>query len=247
MPRVLIWDLPTRIFHWLLAAGFLTAFAIAQFLGDDHPLFAWHGMLGLILGGAVAFRLIWGLIGTRYARFGSFAYGPAAVADYFKGVFTGRGKRYIGHNPASGYAILVMLALVIAIVATGLLMPVAGHTVKELHEITVYALLLVAVVHVAGVVIHTIRSHENLTVSMISGAKQADESDGIRGPAPVAASVFLLALALLTGGLIRNFDSAAASTRLPLIGVTIQLGESEGDGHDENERPWPSHREHEND
>lgn len=69
MSRVLIWDLPTRLFHWLFAVGFLIAFGIAQF-GDEHdPFFPYHAIIGVILAAMLLFRLIWGVIGTRHARF----------------------------------------------------------------------------------------------------------------------------------------------------------------------------------
>lgn len=99
MNRVLIWDLPTRLFHWLLSGGFITAAVISLALGEDSPLFPYHAIIGLTIALMVCLRIIWGLAGTRYARFGTFIFGPAAVIEYMKGTLVGGGKRYIGHNP----------------------------------------------------------------------------------------------------------------------------------------------------
>jgi cytochrome b len=111
MTRVLIWDLPTRLFHWLLSGGFTAAAAISLILGEDSPLFPYHAIIGLTIALMVCLRVIWGIIGTRYARFGTFIFGPGAVVEYMKGTLLGGGKRYIGHNPGSAIAIFALLAL----------------------------------------------------------------------------------------------------------------------------------------
>ena len=80
MRRTLVWDIPTRLFHWLFAGGFIAAAVIALGQGDDSPLFPYHGMIGLALGLLLVLRVVWGFVGSRHARFGSFAFGPRAVA-----------------------------------------------------------------------------------------------------------------------------------------------------------------------
>lgn len=192
MARVLVWDLPTRLFHWLFAAGFLAAAFIAMALDDDGPLFPYHAIIGLTLAAMVLLRVVWGLVGTRYARFGSFLFGPRSVIEHAIGALTGKGPRHVGHNPGSAYAILAMLAMMLGLAATGYLMARGNESVKELHEVLAYAMLAVVGVHVLGVVIHTIRRRENVAAAMIHGRKTAEADAGIRSPQPAAAAVFLL-------------------------------------------------------
>mgnify|MGYP000449590781 CR=1 FL=1 len=85
MAKVLIWDLPTRLIHWLLTFGFLACFGIAQFAGEHSAWFPIHMILGISLGIIVVLRVAWGFTGTRYARFGSFLYSPSALYEYMKG------------------------------------------------------------------------------------------------------------------------------------------------------------------
>ena len=93
MNRVLIWDLPTRVFHWLLSGGFIAAAVIALALGEHSPLFPYHAIIGLTIALMVCLRVIWGIAGTRYARFGTFIFGPAAVIEYMKGTLVGGTSR----------------------------------------------------------------------------------------------------------------------------------------------------------
>ncbi|MFT3771741.1 MAG: cytochrome b/b6 domain-containing protein [Minicystis sp.] len=88
--RVLVWDLPTRLLHWLLAASFIGAFAVAVLSEHRNPVFAVHMLLGAIAAFVVVLRIAWGFVGLRYARFRSFAFGPRAVVEYVRGAFAGR-------------------------------------------------------------------------------------------------------------------------------------------------------------
>jgi cytochrome b len=230
MNRVLIWDLPTRLFHWLLSGGFIAAAIISLLLGEHSRLFPYHAIIGLIIALMVCLRIIWGVVGTRYARFGTFVFGPAAVIEYLKGTLVGGGKRYIGHNPGSALAIFALLALVLAMAVTGVMLGRGNESVKELHEILSYVTVGVAVVHILGVAIHTIRHRENIVASMIHGKKNAEPSDAIASATPIFAVVFLAIAGAWAVGLVRNFNPATQATTLPLIGTVLQLGESENAG-----------------
>jgi cytochrome b len=228
MDRVLIWDLPTRFFHWLLAAGFIAAAFIALALGEEGALFPYHAIIGLAIALMVCLRIIWGIAGTRYARFGTFIFGPAAVVEYMKGTLIGGGKRYIGHNPGSALAIFALLALVPAMAVTGIMMAQGNEGVEELHEILAWVTVGFVVAHVLGVALHTIRHRENITLSMIHGKKHADPSDAITSATPIIAAIFLAITGAWAIALLRNYNPATQSTTLPLIGTTLQLGENEG-------------------
>ncbi len=230
MNRVLVWDLPTRLFHWLLSGGFIAAAVISLLLGEHSSLFPYHAIIGLIIALMVCLRIVWGVVGSRYARFGKFIFGPAAVIEYFKGTLVGGGKRYIGHNPGSALAIFALLALVLAMAVTGILLGQGNESVKEIHEVLSYVTVGVAVVHVLGLAVHIICHRENITASMIHGMKNAEPSDAITSASPIIAVAFLAIVGAWSVALVRNFNPATQTTRLPLIGTVLQLGESENEG-----------------
>ncbi|MCW5755329.1 MAG: cytochrome b/b6 domain-containing protein [Phycisphaeraceae bacterium] len=229
MSRVLIWDLPTRIFHWLLSAGFLAAAGIALVLGDDHQIFPYHAIIGLTLAFMVCLRVVWGIVGTRYARFSTFAYRPGSVIVYMKHTLLGGGKRYMGHNPGSAVAIYLLLAHVLAMAITGVMLGQGIEQVKELHELLAWVMLAVVFVHILGVAVHTIRHRENLTASMIHGKKLGESSDAIASAKPIVAIFFLLLVGAWVGVLVRNYNPATQVTTLPFIGTALQLGENDVD------------------
>lgn len=242
MKRILVWDLPTRLFHWLLAGSFIAAFTIANVMDDDSPTFAVHMLLGAVMGLMVVLRVVWGFVGSRYARFGSFAFGPSDVLAYLKGTVSGEGKRYIGHNPGSSVAIWAMLGLTLGLGVSGALMS-TNEALEEVHEVLSYALLAVVVTHVVGVIWHTLRHRENITASMVSGYKDGEPESAIPSVHPAAAAVFLALTAAWAGLLVQGYDGATRTVTLPLVGTTLQLGEGpEGGGGDTGE-PGGEHAE----
>jgi cytochrome b len=125
--------------------------------------------------GLVAFRLVWGLVGTRYARFWSFAFGLRSVLTYVKSLFTRSPQHYLGHNPAGSWAIYALLALSLLAGASGYAAyeDVGGHWMEEMHETFANLLLAVVAVHLAGVVASSLLHRENLVRSMLTGYKDA--------------------------------------------------------------------------
>jgi cytochrome b len=208
-----------------LAVGFLTAFGIAQFGGDDSSLFPFHGLLGLVLGFMWLLRIIWGFVGTKHARFESFAYRPGEVLRYLKDALIGRARRYAGHNPGSSAAALAMFVLLPGIVATGLLMGSGMEWVEDLHQLLAYAMIAVVLVHILGLALHTSRHRENIALSMVNGLQAGDPRDAIRSARPLVGVAFLLLTGLWAGGLYRNYDPGTGQTVLPVVGSTVQLTE----------------------
>lgn len=227
MPKVLIWDLPVRLFHLVFAGGFVAAAVIALVLGDDGPLFPYHGMIGLTVGVALALRAVWGVIGSRHARFASFAYGPAAVIRFMASTLRGKGERFAGHNPGASHTMLAMFALMAALVATGVMLGLGNEGVKEAHEFLSYAMVLAVIAHLAGLALHTVMHRELIAASMVHGRKQADPSEAIGSAHAVAGVMLALVTAGFAAALWANFDRATATTRIPLVGTTISLGEVE--------------------
>jgi cytochrome b len=175
--KILVWDAPTRVFHWMLAFCFAGAYVTSE---SDRWLGV-HLTLGYTMVGLVAFRLVWGLVGTRYARFSSFIRGPAAVTRYAASMIGGLSEKHVGHNPLGAVSIVLMLALTLAVVYTGWVTINGGaHLLKELHEGAAGLMLAIVVVHVAAVLLSSLMQGENLPRSMLSGMKEGLNSDGIR-------------------------------------------------------------------
>jgi len=189
--RILVWDLPIRAFHWLLVATFAGAFLTAEWERARDV----HVALGYAFGALLAFRILWGAVGSRYARFASFAFAPRAVLAYLRSLLAGRPEPHVGHNPAGSWVIYALLALGFGVAATGwaIAANAGGHAMEELHEGIAYGLLALATVHVAGVVVASIMHRENLAAAMVTGRKTGRVHEGIRK------ARWPVALALLAG------------------------------------------------
>jgi cytochrome b len=175
--RILVWDVPTRVFHWLLVMSFSGAFLTAE----SERYRDIHVMLGYTLLGLIAFRLVWGFFGTRYARFRSFLFKPSELVVYLSSLAKGKPAHYVGHNPAGSVAIWLLLALGISSGTAGVLLfqDIGGDWLEELHEVLSFSMLAVVAVHIGGVVLSSIMHRENLVRSMITGFKDANPDEGI--------------------------------------------------------------------
>ena len=202
----LIWDIPTRLFHWTLAGSF----ALAWLTAESDAWLSVHVFAGYLMLGLVAFRVLWGFAGSHFSRFASFWFGPKAALAYLKDVTTGRAERHVGHNPAGSLAIYLLLALVVLVgvagiltlggeeqhgPAAGLLSFAQGQSAKEVHEMAATLMLLVVVGHVAGVLVESLLHRENLARSMFNGIKTATPDTPKSGSrAGVAVAMLLVML-----------------------------------------------------
>ena len=186
-----VWDLPTRVFHWSLVACFAGAWLTAE----SERWRDVHVMLGYTLIGLVAFRVLWGFAGSRYARFRSFLFGPAAVWRYLRSILSGTPQHFSGHNPVGALAIFALLGLGVLASLSGVVVyeDIGGEWLEEVHELAAAAMLALAGMHVAGVVASGALHRENLVRSMVSGWKRGHPDDGIPGMRTVA-GVLLLAV-----------------------------------------------------
>jgi cytochrome b len=177
MFSIKVWDLPTRFFHWLLVLSFAGAFLSAESERnrDLHVLFG-YTVLGLMV-----FRLIWGFIGSRYARFSSFVYSPKIIYLYFCQLIQNKAQHPIGHNPAGAVVIFLLLLLGIGSGLTGwaVFEDVSTDLLTQLHELISNAMLVMVCIHITGVVISSYLQGENLITAMITGKKQGDVSQAI--------------------------------------------------------------------
>ncbi len=198
-----VWDPAVRVFHWGLVATIAAAWLTAE------EIEAWHEWVGYIALGLIGFRLIWGLIGSRYARFSQFVPSVGDAISYSKDVLHRREKRYIGHNPLGALMVVALLSTTTATGVTGwmlgeperrAMLPAMSTIVapayadsdggedhrrddhdddalEEVHEVLANLLLLLIVLHVAGVIYASTRHKEKLALAMITGNKPAPGPD----------------------------------------------------------------------
>lgn len=168
---VRVWDPFVRVFHWLLVAGF----AVNYFELVREGKLA-HQFIGYVVLGLVAARILWGFLGPRHARFTDFVRPPAAVRRHLGAILAHRDRRYLGHNPAGGAMILVLLTVAILVGLTGWLSTTywffGSDFVTEAHELLANVMLALAAMHILGVIHASWRHRENLVLSMVIGRKR---------------------------------------------------------------------------
>jgi cytochrome b len=175
-----IWDPFVRIAHWTVVIGFF----VAYFTEDD--LLTLHVWAGYVVGVLAVLRVLWGFVGPRHARFVDFLYRPTEVLAYLRNLAAFRGKRYVGHSPAGGAMVVALLLGLLATVGTGLVLyalhdnagPLAGlvagnvRTWEGVHDLLANAMLVLVILHVAGVLLASYVHRENLPKAMITGDKR---------------------------------------------------------------------------
>ena len=184
-----VWDLLVRVFHWTLVAAFVVAYV------TEDELMTVHVYAGDLVAGLLVFRVIWGFIGPRHARFSDFVYTPTEVLGYLRDMASGHPTRYLGHNPGGGVMILLLLLSLVVTVITGLLVlgeesgtgvlastlamggGEGGEAWEEVHEFFGNFTLFLATLHVAGVILGSRLHGENLVRAMVSGKKKASSAD----------------------------------------------------------------------
>jgi cytochrome b len=207
----LVWDLPVRVTHWLLVITVLGSYVTSQW---GTKLFNWHKYCGYTILVLVTFRIAWGFVGTRYARFEQFMRSPRQALQYFGTLGSKADSRcYVGHNPLGGWSIVAMLALLMAQASTGLFAnddvssvgPLFGwvsnslsNTLTKFHHIFFNMLEALIVLHILVIAYYGYRKKENLLTPMVTGRKPATiakESDEIQGSQIVLALAMVAALA----------------------------------------------------
>lgn len=199
--KIRVWDLPTRLFHWLLVLAVVGLVVTGKVGGN---LIDWHGRIGVGLAGLIAFRLVWGVVGSTYARFGQFFPTPARIAAYLRGGKHGG----VGHNPLGALSVFALLGVLSVQLLTGLvanddiafvgpLYDLVGRDLSNLatgwHKLVINLLILLVVLHVAAIGFYARVKKDNLVRPMVTGWKEVTEGEPARGGGWLAV---LLALAL---------------------------------------------------
>jgi cytochrome b len=199
--RFLLWDLPTRLCHWLLVLAVGAAVLTGQLGGN---LIDWHGRIGVAIAGLVVFRIVWGFLGSTYARFAQFFPTPAGIKAYLAGEWRGE-----GHNPLGALSVFALISLLTAQVATGLfanddiaftgpLYALAGAELSErltaLHHLFADGLIGIVILHVAAIIFYVRIKKQNLVKPMLLGWKEGNAGETARGGG-IAAFIVAIALA----------------------------------------------------
>ncbi len=204
LKKIRVWDLPTRLFHWVLVLLVVTSVVTQQIGGNAME---WHFFSGYSILTLLLFRLVWGLIGSRYARFKDFLYSPAAIIAYLKAGSATTGRSSLGHNPVGSLSVLALLGILLAQAMTGLFAnddiasegPLVRYISKDrsdwltwLHA-DIFSLFIYGLVglHVAAIAYYYFGRKENLVKPMLTGNKE------IAQEAPAASDSWKLRLGAL--------------------------------------------------
>ena len=214
--RVLIWDLPLRVFHWALVVCVVGAFVCAQ-IGGNAML--WHGRFGLAVLGLLVFRIVWGFSGSTYARFTQFVRGPSVIKAYLKGQWTGE-----GHNPLGALSVLGLLGTLLLLVSTGLfsnddiafegpLYTLVGKDLSDklvgIHRLIEPLIIFLVLTHIGAILFYAHVKKMNLVKPMVRGWKEVEsgeDAQDARGggvvPFVVAAVIAVAAVWAASGALL---------------------------------------------
>jgi len=197
--NALIWDIPTRLFHWLLVISIVAQYATAKWLDNAVQ---WHFYIGYFALFLVTFRILWGFVGTRYARFSQFVTGPKSVLVYLKSLFNKHAPPSEGHNPLGGWFVVVMLILVSVQAVSGLFMTddifldgpyrhlateAFTDIMSSIHHIAFDILLYVICLHISAIVFYALYKKQRLVPAMVHGRKDVVEvtSENTENTSPV--------------------------------------------------------------
>jgi len=206
---VVVWDVPVRVFHWLIVVLVFSSWLTSEIGGNAMTYHMWIGYTVLAL---VLFRIVWGFVGSRHARFCDFVRGPGAVLRYLRGM---SGEMSAGHNPIGGWSVLALLASLAVQAVTGLFTndeiategPLAARVGTEwsdllstVHRYNFYVLLTLIALHVAAVLFYLLVKRQNLVWPMITGRKALPASAA--GEARIASLVLAVVVLACTAGLV---------------------------------------------
>jgi len=213
-PRVRVWDVPTRLVHWLVVLGF----AISWWTGETGRL-EWHRWSGYALLGLLTFRIYWGFFGSSTARFSQFVRGPATIASYLRGNWASQP----GHNPLGAISVVFMLILLVAQIGFGLFAvdvdgmesgPLslyvsfeAGRVAAEWHEAIFNVLLWLVALHIVAIAYYLVVKRQNLAAAMVSGTREFEnETQPVKAASRLRFIIGVILAALITWAVTKAFD-----------------------------------------
>lgn len=223
--RIRVWDLPVRLFHWLLVLTILVAFLSAE---EESALAPWHVPAGWIAALLIAFRLTWGFVGGEHARFSGFLK-PGRFMHHVRSLVACKPERSIGHNPLGGLAIVALLGTVGGIIYSGATLQ---GDAEGLHETLANALLGLIALHVVAVIAMSLLTQDNLIIAFVTGSKRADLHPGVghaEPPTSLAIPIATVAIGIAAYG-IALIDPVGFTP-----GAHSEAGENDEGGDGEND------------
>lgn len=205
---VKVWDLPLRLFHWLLVITIALAFLSSE---EDSALNQWHIVAGWVAGILIVFRLVWGFVGGEHSRFVDFIR-PSRIGHHIAELFHGRAERTLGHNPLGGVSVVVLLVLSAATIWTGAF---GAERAEDLHELIAWTLLAFVGLHIVAVVLMSLLLRENLVKAMVTGKKQVARGAGrtnAKRPTVIGVVITMLVMAGTIYGILQ-YDPQAFTLR----------------------------------
>ncbi|MFZ5790867.1 MAG: cytochrome b/b6 domain-containing protein [Pseudomonadota bacterium] len=240
-----VWDLPTRLFHWLLAASVIVAYLTGE---DEGTIFAVHVVAGHLVLLLLLVRIVWGFIGSPRSRFTDFTYSWHSIREYATQLLRFSPPRHTGHNPLGGLMVFAMVVLLAAVTWTGLasaaakgyqagssliaMMGAGSRAAGELHETLGSLIMVLAGIHVLAVFLHWLLTGDNIIRAMITGRKHLPAAEAAK-ERPLAGPARGIALAVFTAvaaiGVMRGFDWQALVTRPAGEAGEVDTGDGEND------------------
>ena len=203
--RLRVWDLPLRLFHWLLVIAVALALLSAE---EESPLNDWHILSGWAAGILVVFRIVWGFVGGEQSRFAGFVK-PSALGRHVRELLRGRPQATMGHNALGALSVILLLALVAGTVWTGAILA------EDVHELLGWSLLALVVIHILAVVVMSLLTRENLVRAMVDGTKPADRHPLARDARAPGALAYLVGAITIGAAIwaVTTFDPLAFTQR----------------------------------
>lgn len=229
MKKIKIWDLQTRIFHWSLTFFITCTFVLASVTTDTDAWLAIHVAAGIAVGLLLLFRIFWGLAGSTYARFRDFQLSITELIKYLRVVSKKQTIRYTGHNPATSWITIIIIAIGFTAVLTGAMVYGVEESrgllsflyddyyyhavdIKHLHYLAAIVLFWIIAVHVSGVIVEAIRHKTGIIATILTGNKsvpdEANPSASIKGIPAFLSFLWLILVAPLTLYIYYSIDSA---------------------------------------
>lgn len=208
--KIRVWDLPLRLFHWLLVAVIALAFLSSE---EGGSLSNWHIASGWMAAVLIAFRIVWGLVGGEHSRWSDFVR-PSGLADHFRDLVRLRPAPTLGHNPLGALSVLALLALAATVVWTGTAL---GDVGEGLHELLAWTLLALVALHIFAVLVMSLLCRENLVGAMITGRKPVEPHPDAHDARRPPWYGFILAALAVAGAIqgVRSVDPLAFTPRSP--------------------------------
>jgi cytochrome b len=211
MNKILVWDLPLRLFHWLLVTLVVVSVVSVNIGGNAMQI---HLLSGYAVLSLLLFRILWGLLGSTHSRFASFVRSPASAFTYLRALLRGEASQHLGHNPAGAWSVVLMLAILLIQAGSGLFAnddiategPLAKLISKELsdritgvHHLNSKLLYVLIALHLSAVAFYVLGKHENLVRPMITGFKSVASANGGGAQHPVRTWLAAVLLAVCAG------------------------------------------------